>query len=152
MQKPAPSYGTTRAHRLRAEFSRARRVGFEPKAASSPKSQTSPEKESAPNTRIPPSSPQILNTATVSHSALLNKVDVDITTAAKNTIQRSLLEKTPENIGRTMKSASTTGQDVTLKLNQTFTTTTSSNSESPIPQQNDERKDDLAFSITDITD
>jgi len=134
-----------------AEFSRARRAAFEPKTASSPKSQISPGKESASNTRITPSSPQILNTGTVSHSALLNKVDVDTATVEKNTTQRPSLEKTPENTGRTMKSVSPTSQDMTLKLNQTLTKTTSSYSESINPRQNQE-KDDLAFSITDITD
>jgi len=138
-----------------AEFSRARRAGLEPQTASSPKSQTSSKKETVSNSRIPPSSPQIPNTSTVSHSSLLNKVDVDTTIAEKNSIQRPSLEIIPENTGPATKLASTTSQDVSLKLNQTFTKTTSSIPTVMMPQHNrddNEKNDDLNFSITDITD
>ena len=154
--KPTLSYGTTRAHRLMAEFSRARRTALEPQAASSPKSQASPKKETVSNSRTLPSSPQIPNIGTVSHSSLLNKVDVDTTTIGKNSIQRRSSEIIPENTGPTIKSVSTTSQDVTLKFNQTLTKTTFSTPPTPtIPQHNqgnDEIKEDLNFSITDITD
>jgi hypothetical protein len=135
------------------EFSRARRAARELQTASSPKSQTSSKKETVSNSRIPPSSPQIPNTSTVSHLSLLNKVYIDTTIEEKNSIQRSSLEIIPENTGPTIKSASTTSQDVTLKLNQTFTKTTSSISTVTMPQRNqdnNQRKDDLNFSITNI--
>ena len=138
-----------------AEFSRARRTDFKPQATRSPKSQPIPGKASIPSTRSPPPLSHIMNTGTVSHLSLLNKVDVDTATVGKNTIQFSSIEKTPEHITRTMKSVSATSQDMTLKLNQTSIKTISSNSELIIPslqQDNDERKDDLTFSITDITD
>jgi hypothetical protein len=138
-----------------AEFSRARRAALEPQPASSPKSQTSPKKETVSNSRTLPSSPQIPNIGTVSHSSLLNKVDVDTTTIGKNSIQRRSSEIIPENPGLTIKSVSTTSQDVTLKLNQTVMKTTFSTPTVTIPQHNqedDERKEDLNFSITDITD
>ncbi|CAF4669507.1 unnamed protein product [Rotaria sp. Silwood1] len=155
-RKPPPSYGTTRAHRLMAEFSRARHAGIQPQKASSPKSQTSPKIESASNSRTPSSSPQILNTGTVSRLSLLNKVDVDTPTIQKTNIQRTSLEVTPENTGPIQKSPLTTSQDVTLKLNQTITKITFSTPESTtMPQhnqENDQRNDDLTFSITDITD
>ncbi|CAF3424662.1 unnamed protein product [Rotaria sp. Silwood1] len=155
-RKPPPSYGTTRAHRLMAELSRARRAGIQPQKASSPKSQTSPKIESASNSRTPSSSPQILNTGTVSRLSLLNKVDVDTPTIQKTNIQRTSLEVTPENTGPIQKSPLTTSQDVTLKLNQTITKITFSTPESTtMPQhnqENDQRNDDLTFSITDITD
>ncbi|CAF3248905.1 unnamed protein product [Rotaria sp. Silwood2] len=155
-RKPPPSYGTTRAHRLMAELSRARRAGLQPQAASSPKSQTSPKKEPISNSHTPSSSPQIMNTATISRLSLLNKVDVDTPTVQKTNIQRASLEITPENKGPIQKSPSTTSQDVTLKLNQTITKITFSTPESTVipqhNQENDQRNDDLAFSITDITD
>jgi len=138
-----------------AEFSRTRRVALEPQTASSPKSQTSSKKETVSNSRIPSSSPQIPNIGTVSNSPLLNKVDVDTTPIGKNSIQRRSSEIIPENTGPTIKSVSTTSQDVTLKLNQTLMKTTWSTPTPTKPQhnqENDEKKDDLNFSITDITD
>jgi hypothetical protein len=137
------------------EFSRARRAAFEPQVVNSPKSQVTPRKEPAFNVRVSPPSPQIRNTGAVSQLSLLNRVDVDSTIVEKNKTQRSTLEKTPENTGQTVKSGSTTSQDVTLKLNQTITKTTTSTPIPKIPeynQENDERKDDLDFSISDITD
>ncbi|CAF1227022.1 unnamed protein product [Rotaria sordida] len=155
-RKPPPSYGTTRAHRLMIEFSRARRAGFQPQATNSPKSQASSRKEPISNSHTFSSSPQILNTGVVSRLSLLNKVDVDTPTIQKNNIQRPSLEITPENIGPIQKSPLTTSQDVSLKLNQTITKITFSTPEpTTIPQsnqENDERNDDLVFSITDITD
>jgi hypothetical protein len=121
----------------------------------SPKSQTSPRKEPISTDRILSSSLRIVNTAPVSRLSLLNKVDVDTPSAEKNSSQRPSIETTSENTGRNIKSSSKTSQDDTLKLNQTVTRSVSSTPE-PIPfqrdQENDERKDDLAFSITDITD
>jgi hypothetical protein len=139
-----------------AEFSRARRAAFEPKTANSPKTETPPKKESISNNRTPSLSPQIRNTGAVSHSSLLNKVDVDTVTAEKNSIQRPSLGIVPENAGSTVKSTSTTSHDVTLKLNQTITKTIYSTPTRAIPphnQENDERDDDdLNFSISDVTD
>ncbi|CAF3730715.1 unnamed protein product [Adineta steineri] len=158
VQKPPPSYNTTRAHRLMAEFSRARRGGFQPQITSSPKSQISPKKEPISKIRIPPSTPQNINTGTISHLSLLNKVEIDTASIGKNTTEISSIEKTPENIGRTMKSPTTitTSQEVSLKLNQTSIKTAASDdsdlSISQRKQENGERKDDLAFSISDITD
>ncbi|CAF4388220.1 unnamed protein product, partial [Rotaria magnacalcarata] len=73
-QKPPLSYGTTRAHRLYTEFARARRAAYELPVATPPKSPVSPRKESSSNGRILPPPPQLLNTGTLSHFSLLNKV------------------------------------------------------------------------------
>jgi hypothetical protein len=139
-----------------AEFSRTRRAAFEPKTANSPKTETPPKKESISNNRTPSlSSPQIRNTGTVSHSPLLNKVDVDTVTVEKNSIQRPSLGIIPEKTGSTIKSVSTTSQDVTLKLNQTITKTITSTPTRIIPphnEENNQRDDDLNFSISDVTD
>ena len=72
----------------------------------------------------------------------------------KNT-QQSALERITENTAPTIKSPSTISHDITLKLNQTLPKTTSSTSESIVPkynQENNQKQDDLAFSITDIID
>jgi hypothetical protein len=138
-----------------AEFSQARRAALEPQTAGSPKSQTPPKKEPISNSRIPSSSPQMPSPGTASRSSLLNKVDVDTTTGGRSSVQRPSLGIIPENTRATMKSESTTSQDVTLKLNQTLTKTIFSTPTRSIPQykqENDEREDDLNFSITDITD
>ncbi|CAF1244496.1 unnamed protein product [Rotaria magnacalcarata] len=156
IRKPPLSYGTTRAHRLMAEYSRARLTTVQSQTVSSPKSQVSPKKEPIYNNRTPSlSSPQLVNTGTLSRSSLLNRVDVDTPTTQKNSMQRPSLEVTPENTGPTLKTAASTSQDASLKLNQTITKIRFSTPESTTSQHdnvNDERNDDLAFSITDITD
>ena len=133
------------------ELSRARRGILKPQTANSPKSQTPVKKESTSNKGISPSPPQIVNTATISHSSLLNKVDVDTPTADKQNVKRPSLGVISENASLTIKSASTTSQDVTLKLNQTLTMPVSSTPKPVIPQQ-DQENDDLNFSISDVTD
>ena len=92
------------------------------------------EKNPVSNNRISPSSPQIRNTGTISQLSLLNKVDMDSTIAEKNSVQRSSSEKYTDDTSPTIKSASTTSQDVTLKLNQTITKTVTSTPEPTIPQ------------------
>lgn len=138
------------------EHSRARRAAFEPQPVPSSKSQTPSKKETVSSSRIPPTPPPpppIPNRTTISQSPLLSKVDVDTVTIEKNTIQRPSLQIISDNIDTIIKSPSTTSQDVTLKLNQTLTKTILSTPSSTIPKhEQDERKDDLNFSITDITD
>jgi hypothetical protein len=134
------------------EFSQARRAAFEPQTTSSPKSQTTPRQNPVSNNRISPPSPQIRNTGRISQLSLLNKVDVDSTIAEKNKVQGSSLEKTQIDTTPTIKSASTTSQDVTLKLNQTITKTVTSTPEPKIPQNDQLFDDDLTFSISDVTD
>ncbi|CAM4877288.1 unnamed protein product [Rotaria socialis] len=156
IRKPPLSYGTTRAHRLMAEYSRARLTTVQSQTVSSPKFQVSAKQEPISNSRTPSlSSPQLVNTGTFSRLSLLNRVDVDTPTTQKNTMQRPSLEVTPENTGPTLKTATSTSQDASLKLNQTITKIRFSTPESTTSQHdkvNDERNDDLAFSITDITD
>jgi hypothetical protein len=77
---------------------------------------------------------------------------VDSTIAEKNKVQGSSLEKTQIDTTPTIKSASTTSQDVTLKLNQTITKTVTSTPEPKIPQNDQLFDDDLTFSISDVTD
>jgi hypothetical protein len=138
------------------EFSRARRAAFQPQATSSPKPQVvTAKKEATPIIRTAPSTPQMFNTGTFSQGSLLNKVEIDTTMMGKSAPPLSPIEKTVENLHRTLKSLSTTSQDVTLKMNQTLLKTISSDANLKTPEQredNDERNDDLAFSITDITD
>ncbi len=159
-QKPPLSYGTTRAHRLYAEFSRARRAANEPQPIILPKPQVPPRKESSSNGRILPSSPQLLNTGTLSHFSLLNKVDIDSATIERNSAQQLSSEQIQQNTGQTIQSSSTTSQDVTLELNQPLSGSSSSSSSSsttPSPtilkhDQPDNERNDLGFSITDVTD
>ncbi len=138
------------------EFARARRAAYESQATTPPKSQVSPRKESSSNGRIPPLSPQLLNTGTLSHFSLLNKVDIDSATIERNSLQPPSSEQNQQNTGPSMKSSSTTSQDVSFELNRS---TPTSSSPSPTPQPtipehdrpNNERND-LGFSITDVTD
>lgn len=134
------------------EFSQARRAGFQPKVTSSPKSQLT----SKSNAHLhPPSTPPIGTPAPISHESLLTKVDIDTMSAAKNVSQLSSIEKTSEHLNRTLKSVSTESPEGTFKMNQTLLKTISSDINLKTPEQkqeNEERKDDLAFSITDITD
>ena len=138
------------------EFSRARRTGTEPKPVGSPKAQPLSKKESTSPVRTPSlSSPQIRNLGNTSHSSLLNKVDVDTPTVEKNSVQRTSLRAIPENIASSVKSVSTTSQDVSFKLNQTITktvTSTPTRAMAPRNKENDDRDDDLNFSISDVTD
>ncbi|CAF4219330.1 unnamed protein product, partial [Rotaria magnacalcarata] len=79
-----------------AEYSRARLTTVQSQTVSSPKSQVSPKKEPIYNNRTPSlSSPQLVNTGTLSRSSLLNRVDVDTPTTQKNSMQRPSLEVTP---------------------------------------------------------
>lgn len=133
------------------EHSRARLAALGPQTATPPKSQSSLKKEPISPSRIIRLSPQIPIIGSNSPSSLLNKVDVDTVTVEKNSIQRPSLQIIPENIDTTIKSVSTTSQDVTLKLNQTLTKTVLSVPSSTI-SKHDQEKDDLNFSITDITD
>ena len=158
--KPPLSYGTTRAHRLYAEYARARRAAQEPQAATSPKSQRSPRKESPSNGRIPPVSPQLINTGTLSHFSLLNKVDMDTATMEKNGVPHTSSERGDENTSTNVKTSSTTSQDVTLELNRrSSSASSSSSSSSPTPSPTmpdhvrmDNQNNELGFSITDVTD
>ena len=157
VQKPSPSYGTTRAHRLYAEFARARRAARESPATSTSKPQVSPRKESQTNGRIPPTSPQLLNTGTLSHFSLLNKVDIDSATIERNSLQQRSSDQLQENTSSNVKSSSTTSQDVSFELNRPPSTSSTSSSPTPEPtlpdhnQPNNERNE-LGFSITDVTD
>ena len=159
-KKPPPSYGTTRAHRLYAEFARARRVAQENPPPKSPRSQRSPRKESPPNQRQPPSSPQLLNTGTLSHFSLLNKVDIDSATIERNSIPQGSGELPLENLTSNMKTSSTTSQDVTLELNRPSSSASSSSSSSsvtPKPTLPDnhpihDMRDDPENSMTNVTD
>ncbi|CAF0808436.1 unnamed protein product [Adineta steineri] len=164
-QKPPLSYGTTRAHRLYAEYSRARRAANQPQPTASSKPQITPRKESSSSKgRIISPSPQLINTGTLSNFSLLNKVDIDTATIEKNSLQQISSEQTQQNTGPSTKSSSTTSQDVTLELNQHLSTTSStspsssSSTTTPEPtlpehhhQPNNERNE-LGFSITDVTD
>ncbi len=156
-QKPPLSYGTTRAHRLYAEFSRARRAANEPQPIILPKPQVPPRKESSSNGRILPSSPQLLNTGTLSHFSLLNKVDIDSATIERNSLPQPSSEQNQQNTGPGMKSSSTTSQDVSFELNRSSTKSSPSSSPTPEPtipehdRPNNERNE-LGFSITDVTD
>lgn len=140
------------------EFSRARRAALQPQTTDSPKAEKFPRKEPILTDRIPfLSSPPIFNAGTVSHLSLLNKVDFDTpTTAEKNSTQRPSLEIKSDCAGSILKSSSlTTSQDITLKLNQTATKVTFSTPDPTIRQHDKEKaekNDDLAFSITDVTD
>ncbi|CAF0852781.1 unnamed protein product [Adineta steineri] len=82
----------------------------------------------------------------------------------KNSLQQISSEQTQQNTGPSTKSSSTTSQDVTLELNQHLSTTSStspsssSSTTTPEPtlpehhhQPNNERNE-LGFSITDVTD
>lgn len=139
-----------------AEFSRARRAGLQPKPIASPKSEATAKKEIVSTSRTPSSSsPQIFNTGTFSRLSLLNRVEVETPTIQKTSTQKASLEATPENTVSILKSQSLTSQDASLKLNQTITKVRFPTPESTIFQQEQEyeqRNDDLAFSITDITD
>ncbi|CAF2513510.1 unnamed protein product [Rotaria sp. Silwood2] len=156
VQKPPLSYGTTRSHRLYAEFSRARRAAYEVQTTTPPKSPISPRKESSSNGRILPPSPQLLNTGTLSHFSLLNKVDIDSATIDRNSMQQSSLEQMQQKSGPTMKSSSTTSQDASKELSQSSTPSSSSppTMEPTMPERDrqDSEKNDLGFSITDVTD
>ncbi len=140
-----------------AEFSRARRAAYESQVTTPSKSQISPRKESSSNGRILPSSPQLLNTGTLSHLSLLNKVDIDSATIEKISLQQPSSEQIQQNTGPNMKSSSTTSQDVSFELNRSSSTSSSSSSPTPEPtipehgRPNNERND-LGFSITDVTD
>lgn len=131
-----------------AEFARARRAAHESPPPASTKSPRSPRKEPPTNIRLPPSSPQLLNTGTLSHFSLLNKVDIDTATIDKNSLQ--------PNTSSNVKTSSTTSQDVSFELNRQ---TSSSSSSSPTPEptlpdhieQNPEQNE-LGFSITNVTD
>jgi len=136
-------YRTTRAHRLMTELSRARRAGIKPPPANSQKESTSP----------------LSKAKATSPSSLLGKVDVDTLTMEKNSFLRRSLDVIPEHADTIAVSESTTSQDVTLKLNQTLTKASSSTSTFILTEHReneskskDLRKDDLNFSITDITD
>ncbi|CAF4032551.1 unnamed protein product, partial [Rotaria magnacalcarata] len=149
-QKPPLSYGTTRAHRLYTEFARARRAAYELPVAPPPKSPVSPRKESSSNGRILPPPPQLLNTGTLSHFSLLNKVDIDSATIDRNSMQKSSSsDQLQPKTGSSVKSSSTTSYDASKELNQS-----SSSSESTPSEQDhlNNDKNDLAFSITDVTD
>ncbi len=156
-QKPPLSYGTTRAHRLYTEFARARRAAYESQATAASKSQVSPRKESSSNGRIPSLSPQLLNTGTLSHFSLLNKVDIDSATIERNSLPQPSSEQNQQNTGPGMKSSSTTSQDVSFELNRSSTKSSPSSSPTPEPtipehdRPNNERNE-LGFSITDVTD
>ncbi|CAF1125683.1 unnamed protein product [Rotaria sordida] len=160
IQKPPFSYGTTRAHRLYTEFSRARRAAYESQTDTRSKSPISPRKELTSNDRILPPSPQLLNTGTLSHFSLLNKVDIDSATIDRNSMQPSSLEKIQEKPDPTMKSSSTTSQDASKELSRSSSSSSSSppspspSSEPTISQRKQENneKNDLGFSITDVTD
>jgi hypothetical protein len=141
---------------LYAEYSRARRAAFEHQAETSSKPQVSPRKESSSHARIPPSSPQLLNTGTLSHFSLLNKVDIDSATIERNSMQQPSSDQMQQRTGPSIKSSSTTSQDVSFELNQPSSSSSSSSS-TPSPtipahdQPNNERNE-LGFSITDVTD
>jgi hypothetical protein len=155
-QKPPLSYGTTRSHRLYAEFARGRRAAQESQTATSPKSQVSPRKASSPNGHhILPLSPQLLNTGTLSHFSLLNKVDIDSATIDRNSMQQRSSEPIQENTDSNLKTSSTTSQDVTLQLNRSSSSSSSSTTPEPTMPEHDRpnnERNDLAFSITDVTD
>ncbi len=157
VQKPPLSYGTTRSHRLYAEFAKARRAANESQATAASKAQVSPRKESSSNARIPPVSPQLINTGTLSHFSLLNKVDIDSATIERNSLlQPPSSEQNQQTTGPGMKSSSTTSQDVSFELNRSSTTSSSSSStpEPTIQEHNrpNSEKNELGFSITDVTD
>ena len=160
-QKPPLSYGTTRAHRLYTEFAKARRVASESQAAAASKPQVSPRKEPPPssNGRIPSISPQLINTGTLSHFSLLNKVDIDSATIERNSLPQRSSEQNQTNTGAGMKSSSTTSQDVSFELNQSSTKSSTSSSSSPTPEPTiqehnrpSNEQNELGFSITDVTD
>ena len=143
------------------EFSRARRAAQDTSATKSPRSQKSPRRESPKNDRIPPLSPQLLNTGTLSHFSLLNKVDIDSATIDKNSLQQGSLEPRQDNTLTNIKSSSTTSQDVTLELNRHSSDSSSSSTiSSPTPEPtlpehvllNQDDRNDLGISITDVTD
>lgn len=110
------------------------------------------------NGRTIPLSPQLLNTGTLSHFSLLNKVDIDNTTLERNAKPESSLEKMQQNTGPTLISSSTTSHDATVELNQTSSPSSSSSpsvSESTTPDYGRiilNNQNDLIFSISDVTD
>ena len=154
-QKPPLSYGTTRAHRLYAEFARARRAASEPQPiAAANKPQVTPRKEMPSSGRVQPPSPQPLNTGTLSHFSLLNKVDVDTATLERNSLPQPTSEQTQQITDADQRSSSTTSQDVTLELSQS-SSSSSSTPEPTLPDrehQSNQDRNELAFSITDVTD
>ena len=108
---------------------------------------------------MPPLSPQLLNTGTLSHFSLLNKVDIDTVTIERNSVQQSSTEPKQQNTGPGTKSSSTTSQDVSFELHRSSSKTPSSSSSSTTPEptipgldQPDTGRNDLGFSITDVTD
>lgn len=107
---------------------------------------------------MPPLSPQLLNTGTLSHFSLLNKVDIDSATIERNSVTQSSIQP-KQNTGPTTKSSSTTSQDVSFELHRSSSKTSSSSSSSTTPEptipaldQPDTGRNDLGFSITDVTD
>ena len=130
-----------------AEYSRKRREEFEsrPKTPVHLAPRQSPRKESAPAARMSSASPVLL----------LTKVDIDSTAAEKIPTLQPSLDTLPANTISSMKLASTISQDTPMKLNQTIVKTFSSTPEKDLPESNqelDEKRQDLNFSITDITD
>ncbi len=137
------------------EFARARRAAYESEVATASKSQVSPRKELSSNSRIPSLSPQLLNTGTLSHFSLLNKVDIDTATIERNSLQPPSSEQIQQNTGPTVKSSSTTSQDVSFELNRSSSTSSSSSTPEPTRPEHDRlnnERNDLGFSITDVTD
>lgn len=122
-----------------------------------PKPQVTPRKESLTNGRILPPSPQLLNTGTLSHFSLLNKVDIDSATIDRNSLQQLSSDQIQQNTGPNTKTSSTTSQDVSFELNRASSSSSSSSSTTPEPTRpehnpsNNERNE-LGFSITDVTD
>jgi len=140
---------------LYTEFARARRAAYESEMATASKSQVSPRKELSSNSRIPSLSPQLLNTGTLSHFSLLNKVDIDTATIERNSLQQPSSEQIQQNTGPTVKSSSTTSQDVSFELNRSSSTSSSSSTPEPTRPEHDRpnnERNDLGFSITDVTD
>ena len=147
--KITPAYATTRAHRLYAEFSRARRAAHEAPLETSVKPPLSSRKDISPKPRIVTPSPERITTATASPISLLNKVDVDTTTLEKNIIPQPTFGTMQDTLGPSLKASSTLSQGVTLIK------TVSSTPDGTLPKlnaENADRNDDLNFSITDITD
>ena len=153
-KNPSPSYATTRAHRLFAEFSRARRAAHEAPAATPVKPQTPSKKIIFSKPRILTPSPERITTETASPVSLLNKVDVDTTTLEKNIIPKPSSATMQGSVRLSLKDSSTISQDASLQLNQTLIKTVSStpDRDRTLPEANEDKNDDLNFSITDITD
>lgn len=91
----------------------------------------------------------------------MNKVDIDSATIDKNSLQQGSLEPRQDNTLTNIKSSSTTSQDVTLELNRHSSDSSSSSTiSSPTPEPtlpehvllNQDDRNDLGFSITDVTD